>query len=244
MVGTPFRGTKLPLDSLFYIVNQFSNTSQSINSKRFMDALGTGYKTGLSYGHKLRELMPQGTIEGFSGEGCIIEMDETWIGGVNKRGGIKSKSDDRICVFGMRNRETGLVKAFVIKAASRENIIPIILREIKPGTEIHTDESAIYKAPIISKLYKHKFITHKRHKDINGNLMQRRFRVDNVTTNGMESFWSLLKRTLSGVHISVSEKHLQLYVDERVFRQNWKKRRELIFDELLSRIRASSGAPL
>lgn len=238
LASTIFRKMRIPLNDLFYVLYKFAITKRGMSAMDIQDELDCSYKTALYFGHKMRTLT-QETLEMFEG---INETDETLIGGKGKRGGVKGKSDTRIPVHGIRNRETGLVKARVINSISKTEIIPIIKISVRAGAEVHSDELPVYKS-LPPEGYIHKYITHKKQKLPDGTVTKRIFMKDGVTTNGIEAFWSKIKWTISGTHVSVSPKHLQKYVDERVFRQNWrsKERRGERLDELLSRLVSGVG---
>ena len=82
-----------------------------------------------------------------------------------------------------------------------------ILSNIEHGSKIYTDEATIYRS--IPREYIHDFVNHTE-KYVNGR----------VHTNGLENFWSLLKRGLSGTYVAVEPFHLLRYVDEQAFRYN------------------------
>jgi transposase-like protein len=150
------------------------------------------------------------------GEGSTLEADETFVGGVTKnmhkasrikaegRGPYKNKT----IVQGILDRNLRKVRATVVPNVTRETLQNAILKNVKFGSTIYTDNAVAYD-----------------------NGMQRRFVHDvvnktetyvrgQVHVNGMENFWSLLKRALKGTYVAVEPFHLSRYVDEQVFRYN------------------------
>jgi hypothetical protein len=146
-----------------------------------------------------------------------VEVDETFIGGkarfmhkskrerLSRNGGMQGGSGKAV-VMGLLERG-GKVTATVIPHR-KNNITEKIVRElVEPGTEVHTDEFGGYYN--LSDGYLHKVVNH-----LEG------YVKENVHTNGIENFWSCLKRGLTGTYIAVEPFHLFRYVDEQAFRYN------------------------
>jgi transposase-like protein len=147
--------------------------------------------------------------------GGEVEVDETFIGGkarnmhkerkrrVQKEG---RNTGGKTAVMGMLQRG-GKVIASVIPDRTKATMQPIVRGSVEPGTVIHSDEHADNWR--MDDEYTHNVVNH---------LAQ--YVDGNVHTNGMENFWSLLKRTLGGTYVSVEPFHLFRYVDEQAFRFN------------------------
>ena len=103
----------------------------------------------------------------------------------------------------------GQVRAFSVPDVKRKTVIPKIMENVAAGSTIYTDEMNSYK--ILRESYAHKVVNHA-YEYVNGN----------VHTNGIESFWSLLKRCLKGTYIHADAMHLDRYVAEQVYRFNTK----------------------
>ena len=160
--------------------------------------------------------MKSGSFEKFKGE---IEADETYVGGkaanmhAAKRAsqncgrGVKSMTP----VAGLLERTTeaseSRVKVKVIKSAKQAVLVPNILTTVKQGSFIFTDAFSSYKG--LHHAYTHEVIDH-----------AVAYVRGNVHTNGLENFWSLLKRTLRGTYVSVDPVHLDRYLDEQASRFN------------------------
>jgi transposase-like protein len=146
-----------------------------------------------------------------------IEVDETFIGG-KARNMHKSKrlrvgagrgmqgGYGKAVVMGMLQRDGRVVTA-VIPERKRRIVEQIVKDNVLAGSEVHTDEFNGYMG--LSNEYTHKVINH-----LEG------YVKENVHTNGIENFWSLLKRGLNGTYVSVEPFHLFRYVDEQAFRYN------------------------
>ncbi len=160
--------------------------------------------------------------DGGKGSGAV-EVDETFIGGkaknmhksrrqaINKTRSEVAYSDHQFpgktVVMGMLDRELRQVRASVVPNVKRETLQSEILKEVRFGSKVYTDSAVAY-----DKLH-HRFVH-----DVVDHVST--YVRGNVHTNGIENFWSLLKRTLSGTYVAVEPFHLGKYVDEQVFRFN------------------------
>ena len=168
--------------------------------------------------HRIREAMRTGSLEKMGGGGTPVEVDEAFIGGnpknmhrsrrlkMNVKSGIYG--DHKVAVMGMLDRETRQVRAKLIPDVTRETLQNEILRQIDRGATVYTDGHVGY-----DRLKMHEFV----HETVT--------HVDEyvrgqVHTQGIENFWSLLKRGLKGTYVAVEPFHLSKYVDEQVFRFN------------------------
>jgi transposase-like protein len=162
----------------------------------------------------------------------IIEADETFIGGKesNKH---KSKqtpgtqgrsSQTKTPVLGIIERG-GQLRAIKVLNTRGYSLRPFIVNNVEFGSTIHTDEWWGYRG--LSRIFKHQYINHGAGE----------YSKDGVHTNSIEGFWSLLKRGVIGIYHSMSDKHLQKYLDEFVFRYNTRGYSENFrFDAMLNNI--------
>jgi transposase-like protein len=104
----------------------------------------------------------------------------------------------------------GKVRARVIENTQFQNVVPAVHENVEPGSHLYTDEVVAYFG--LRADYSHKVINH-----------AESYVEGQVHTNGMENFWSLVKRGLHGTYISVEPFHLFRYIDEQVFRFNHRK---------------------
>lgn len=144
-----------------------------------------------------------------------VEIDETFVGGKNKnrhkekkvRGCQGRSFKDKTPVFGLLQRG-GCVIARVVSDTKSRTLFPLILKYVKVGSNVYTDEWDYSGA--LDMLYEHKNVNHGIGFYGSGEL----------TTNRIESFWALVKRSIAGVYYHWSRKHAQRYVDECVYRFN------------------------
>jgi transposase len=218
-VATPFEQTRTPLQMWFYAIFLFTTTRNGVAAKELERQLGVTYKTAWRMASLIREHMAD--VDGdipIGGPGEIVEVDETFLGG-RKAGGQGGRG--KAVVFGMMERG-GDVVTQVVRNRRGDTLIPHVLEHVEIGTEIHTDEFGGYSGLVIEG-YKHRKVNHSAKEYVRGN----------VTVNGIEGYWSQLKRTISGTHIHVSQKHLWRYVKEVEFRFNRRDCAETMLSVLL-----------
>ena len=118
--------------------------------------------------------------------------------------------------MGFRERETGSVRAFPIENAEAETLRPNIREHVEAGSALYTDGHSGYRG---MREYRHESVAHSVGEYVR----------DKVHTNGIESFWALLKRGIIGSYHHVSVKHLSRYVDEFCYRHNHRGMHALAF---------------
>jgi len=214
-VGTIFEDSALPLDKWFVAIWVIANCKNGVSSYELGRSIGVTQKSAWHMLHRIRLAMKLGTIEKMTGE---IEADETFIGGLAKnmhkarrdRVITKTGGGDKTAVLGILQRSRGKalsrVRAVVIPNTTRAVLHGEIRDTVQRKAMIYTDAWPAYAGL-------HEF----RHAMIDHAVEYVRGRVH---TNAIESFWSLLKRSLKGTYISVEPFHLGRYVDEQVFRFN------------------------
>ena len=164
--------------------------------------------------HRIRLAMQTGTFEKLSGE---VEVDETFIGG-KARNMHKSKrkekitgrgSSGKVAVMGLLERH-GEVRTRVVPDTKRRTLQVEVRENVEPGSEVHTDALRSYRG--LDPEYVHKVVDH-----------AEQYVDGHVHTNGLENFWSLLKRGIKGTYVSVEPFHLFRYLDEQAYRFNNRK---------------------
>ena len=217
-VGTIFEDSALPLDKWFVAIWMVANCKNGVSSYELARALGITQKSAWHMTHRIRLAMKVGSFEKMDGE---VEADETGIGGLAKnmhkvrRAKVitGTGSSDKTAVLGILQRSRGenpsRVRAGVIQSANRATLHGAIHSTVEAGAKVYTDAWRPYRG---LTGYTHAVIDH-----------SVEYVVGRIHTNGIENFWSLLKRSIKGTYISVEPFHLGRYVDEQVFRFNERK---------------------
>ncbi len=213
-VGTIFEDSAIGLEKWLPAAWLISNCKNGISSYELARALGVTQKSAWHMLHRLREAMTDET--GKLGGNGPIECDETFVGGKvknmhkNKRPAIAMQGQgNKAVVMGMLERG-GRVKAQVVANRTKQQMSPAMADNIEAGANIITDELSTYG--FLETPYNREIVNHAV-EYVNGH----------IHTNGIENFWSLLKRSLGGTYISVEPFHLDAYVKEQVFRYNNRK---------------------
>jgi len=206
--NTIFDNTKLPLQKWFLAIWLVTGHKKGISSLQLGRDLDITQKSAWFMLQRIRQCFGIDNSEKMDGE---IEADETFVGGKNKNRHANKKfhgtTDDKTPVLGMIQRDGKLV-AKKIPNTTTETLSREIIKNVKEGATLYTDEYTSYKS--LQRVYDHQTVKHSQRQYVNGR----------VHTNTIEGFWSILKRGIFGVYHFTSKKHLQLYVDEFVFRYN------------------------
>lgn len=214
MKGTIFEGTKV-LRKFFQAIYLFSVSKNGIAAKELQRQLGISYPTALRMGKVLRSAMRE--YPALCGE---VEVDEAVFGG-RKRGKRGRGAAGKTIMFGAKERG-GKVYAAVIPNVSTVGIAPHF-NTLQEGSNIYTDALPAYKG--LSKMFNvnHHSVDHWRREYV------RVEETRKVHTNGIESFWGQVKRSLHGTHHSVTPQYLDLYLGEHVWRYNRRQEKSLFW---------------
>lgn len=203
LADTIFRKSETSLWNWFYAIFQFSVSKNGVSAKELERTLGVTYKTAWRMCKQIRKLMEQ---DGELLTGAV-EIDETYIGGKHKRSqGYQKKS----AVFGAVERN-GRASAQHVRSTGARVLLPEVESRVALGASIHSDEWHAYKT-LARRGYSHTTVNHSKLEYVRGT----------AYTNTIEGFWSQLKRSVDGTYHAVSPKYLQSYVDEFVFRYNFR----------------------
>lgn len=218
--STPFDRTRTSLRDWFFVMFQFCASRNGVAAKEVERQLGVTYKTAWRMCHEIRKYMA--AVDGDEPVGGFmqtVEIDETFIGG-HTPGGLGGKG--KTVVLGIMARK-GRVVTKVVADRRSGTLLPIIRDLVKPHTEIHTDELVAYGG-LGTMTFWHKTVNHSAKQYVG---------PTGVTVNGIEGYWSSLKRAINGTHIHVSPKHLSKYLGEFEFRHNRRAVPHLMLDELM-----------
>lgn len=224
--GTIFEKSTTNLVDWFYAIHLFLNAKKGISGCQLQRELGVTYKTAWRMLKQIRIAM--GNIQFQQMFEGTVEMDETYVGGKpprefqNRRGRGTTKTP----VVGIRDRFTKQVYAQVAtpnctgQTLTGIQLASILGQVARPGTRVMTDEFRSYR--ILSRLGYHHFRINHQKEFVNGD----------IHTNGIESFWAVLKRGVYGTYHHISFTYLQNYIDEFCFRYNYRNNGN-IYDRLL-----------
>lgn len=219
-----FEDSPIPLDKWLTAVWLVVNCKNGVSSYEIARDLKVTQKSAWFMLHRIREAMRDDRKHKF-GFGGPVEGDETYIGPnttkMHKDRKAKLQAQDQLrkgfagktAVQGLLDRELRQIRARVLPNLKRETLQSMILENVTPFAKLYTDDAVVYDD--LSKQYIHKVVNH-----------SQEYVRGNVHTQGIENFWSLLKRGLKGTYVAVEPFHLDRYVVEQVFRYNNRKTKE------------------
>jgi len=211
--GTIFEDSPLGLDKWLAAVWMITNCKNGISSYEISRALGVTQKTAWFMDHRIRLAMQSGSfLKKLNGH---VEVDETFIGGLarnmheSKRKHLGTGGAGKVAVMGLLERH-GEVRTHVVPNVKMESLQPHVMNHVEQGANVYTDAWVSYNG--LDAQYIHNVINH-----------AETYVQGQVHTNGIENYWSLLKRMIKGTYVSVEPFHLFRYLDEESYRFNNRK---------------------
>ncbi|MGA7234290.1 MAG: IS1595 family transposase [Bryobacteraceae bacterium] len=215
--GTIFEDSPIPLEKWLPTVWLILNCKNGVSSYEIHRGIGVTQKTAWFMLHRIRLAMQAGSFRKFSG---TVEADETYVGGkaanmhaykleqLKMRGLVRAGTEGKAIVMGLVERETGEARTKVLPNVRAYHVRTNVIENVEKGSTVYSDSLRSYRNLPVDGFI-HDFVDH-----------TKEYVKDQVHTNKMENFWSLLKRALKGTYVSVEPFHLQAYCDEQAFRYN------------------------
>lgn len=215
--GTALAHTRLPLRKWAFAVYLVCTNLKGVSSMKLHRDIGVTQKTAWYMLHRIRETWSLETGGAFAGP---VEVDEAYFGGKRKNMS-KSKREEltgrgtagKVAVVGIKDRATKQVAARVVDQTNRRTLQGFVDDHADPDAKMYTDDATPYRGAARP----HETVNHSAQEYV------RYLEGETVHTNGVESFWSMLKRAHKGTFHRLSPKHLQRYVSEFAGRQNMRE---------------------
>lgn len=213
-VGTVFESAHIPLHKMLQAVYLLSSSKKGISAHQIHRALEITYKSAWFLCHRIREAMRDGKLAPMGGEGKTVEIDETYVGGLQRNkhkhkrqagtGGVAKE-----IAFSLVERG-GRVRSHHIANVTAKTLKPILEAQIHAETTVMSDMGGSRPARMFEK---HGMVNHSIGEYVRGE----------IHTNTIEGFFSILKRGITGTYHHVSPQHLKRYLAEFDFRYNERK---------------------
>jgi transposase-like protein len=216
-VGTIMEDSPIGLDKWMVAIWLLANAKNGISSYELHRSIGITQKSAWFMLHRIRLAMQAGSFGKIGGE---VEIDETYVGGKarfmhknrRERTILGSGSVGKVAVMGLLERHGAkkthsTVRAKVVLTTRKHKMQGEVRRNVESGSTVYTDALKSYTG--LDGEFVHRVIDH-----------AECYAKGNVHTNGLENFWSLLKRAIKGTYVSIEPFHLFRYLDEQVFRFN------------------------
>jgi len=213
-VGTIMEDSPISLDKWMTAAWLICNCKNGMSSYEIARDLGLTQKTAWFLDHRIRAAMQSGSFDKLSGE---VEVDETFIGGKARNMHVEKRErritgtggKDKTAVIGILERG-GKVQTKVVNNRKKKTLQGEVKKHVEAGSALYSDALLSYEG--LSSEYAHQVIDH-----------AAAYVDGQIHTNGLENFWSLLKRGINGTYVSVEPFLLFRYLDEQAFRYNNRK---------------------
>ena len=208
--NTPLANSKVPMRKWAIAIYLCLTSLKSVSSMKLQRDIGVSQPTAWFMMQRIREAWGGDDGEPFDGP---VEFDETYVGGVRKNKSNAQRAEltgrgavDMTAVIGAKDRDTNQVAAMVLRSTDKATVQGFVAQHAEPDTVVYTDDAAAYEGiPNPHETVKHSVSQY----------------VDGMAhTNGIESFWSMLKRAHKGTFHKINPKHLQPYVSEFAGKHN------------------------
>ncbi len=206
---TLMQGSPLGFQTWAIAIYLMTTSIKGVSSMKLHRDLGITQKSAWFLAHRIRETFEDNCTP-FDGP---VEVDETYIGGKrrNMRNAVRKTMSGRgvvgkTAVVGIKDRASNHVSAKVVESTDAKTLQGFVIEHVDSDAMVYTDEATAY----ITLPFKHESVKHSVSQYVNGQ----------VHTNGIESFWALLKRGYHGIYHHMSPKHLNRYVNEFAGRFN------------------------
>ena len=206
--GTVLARSHIPMRKWAWGIYLWTTSLKGVSAMKLRRDLKLSYKSAWFMAHRLREVFVEGADE-YTGP---VEVDEVYVGG-KRRNMHKAKREQltgrgasgKVAVVGMKDRATNRVDAKVVEGVSGQTLLDFATERIGEETEVYTDAAVAYEP-----LPRHVAVNHSVGEYVRGQ----------AHTNGIESFWAMLRRAYTGTFHQISPKHLQRYIHEFAGRHN------------------------
>ena len=220
-VGTVMEDSPIGLDKWLMTMWQVVNCKNGVSSYEIHRAFGITQKSAWFLDHRIRYALGMESGEKLSGH---VEADETFIGGKARNMHIATRqrritgtgTKDKTAVMGILERgdkasgKTSKVRTTVVSSRKKKELRAEVKKHVEAGSALYTDALLSYDG--LAGEFAHQVVDHAE-KYVDGK----------IHTNGLENFWSLLKRSINGTYVSVEPFHLFRYLDEQTYRYNNRK---------------------
>jgi transposase-like protein len=213
-VGTLYERSKVPLNKWLAATHLLMASKKGVSALQIGRMLDLSKKTAWFLCHRIRESLRETKPEPLGGEGKTVEIDESYVGGLeknkhrSKRKHLGTGGAGKEPVFALVERK-GRVRSFHVPAVSAANLKPILQAHIHGASFVMTDEGAVAMA-LGREFENTDSVNHSIGEYVRGD----------VHTNTMESYFAIMKRGITGVYHHVSQQHLKRYLAEFDFRYN------------------------
>jgi transposase-like protein len=216
-IGTIFEDSALGLDKWLIALWMLVSCKNGISSYEVGRALGVTQKSAWFMLHRLRYALQNGSLVKMGRGDAGVEVDETFIGGKSRNMHLSKRriaihgtgGKGKVAVMGILERG-GEIRTSIVPNVRKQHLQGEIQKHVEPGAQIYSDALASYRG--LAADYEHQVIDH-----------AVAYVRGKVHTNGLENFWSLLKRGIKGTYVNVEPFHLFRYLDEQSWRYNNRK---------------------